>query len=90
MILVVGVFPVSVCFGVSMRHVTPLAVSPDEAAALLGVSPRTMYRQIAAGKIRVGRVGRRVLVSRAEIERLLGLSEAPRPMALRRGGVPSL
>jgi len=45
-----------------------LAVSPDEAAAILGVS-RDYFDEHVIGELRVVRRGRRILVPLAEIER---------------------
>jgi excisionase family DNA binding protein len=47
------------------------AVNQREAAEALGVHPHTLRRLIAEGRIDVVRVGRRVLVPVAEIERFL-------------------
>lgn len=48
----------------------PLNVSIPEAAALLGVSPSTVRNGIRRGEIRPVRLVGRVLVPRAEIERI--------------------
>lgn len=50
-----------------------LAVSPDEAAAVLGVS-RDYFDEHVIGELRVVRRGRRILVSLAELERWLDRS----------------
>jgi excisionase family DNA binding protein len=42
--------------------VEPLSVSVVEAGRLLSVSPRTVRRHIAQGRLRAVRIGRRVLV----------------------------
>ena len=57
----------------------PVLHSLPEAATLLGgISVRTIRRYISRGNIRVTRIGRRVLVTSEEIERI------------RREGLPSL
>jgi excisionase family DNA binding protein len=43
-----------------------------EAAGFLGISPRTLWRLIDAGDVKVTRVGRRVLVPDNEVRRLAG------------------
>jgi excisionase family DNA binding protein len=50
-----------------------LALSPDEAAAVLGVS-RDYFDQHVIGELRVFRRGRRILVALAELERWLDRS----------------
>lgn len=50
------------------------AYCPAEAARLLGVTRRTVDRAIARGEIRIARLGRRVLIARVEIDRLLGIT----------------
>ena len=47
----------------------PLLHSKDEAARILGVGKRTLHDLIVAEKLRVLRVGRRVLVPHAELVR---------------------
>jgi excisionase family DNA binding protein len=46
----------------------PISISPKQAAALLGVSIRTIWREIAAGRIVARRLRGRVLVDRASLE----------------------
>jgi excisionase family DNA binding protein len=48
-----------------------LAYSVREAAAALGVSSRTIVREIQRGHLRAARVGKRVLVPQSELERLI-------------------
>ncbi len=48
-----------------------LAYSPAEAARALGISERTMRTAIADARVRVVRIGARVLVPREELEALL-------------------
>lgn len=50
-----------------------LAVSPDEAAAVLGVS-RDYFDEHVIGELRVVRRGRRILVALSELERWLDRS----------------
>jgi excisionase family DNA binding protein len=50
-----------------------LALSPDEAAAVLGVS-RDYFDEHVIGELRVVRRGRRILVALAELERWLDRS----------------
>jgi excisionase family DNA binding protein len=47
----------------------------EEAAALLGISRSTAYECASNGQIPVLRLGRRILVPRHALERLLGLQE---------------
>lgn len=47
----------------------PLNVSVKQAATSLGVSERTVRSLIAKGELRTTRIGRRVLISQAEIAR---------------------
>lgn len=47
----------------------------EEAAALLGISPRSAYRAAASGEIPTIRIGRRILVPTALIHRMLGINE---------------
>jgi excisionase family DNA binding protein len=52
--------------------------SVDEAAALLRISKWTVRAYIRAGKLRVVRLGRRVLLPEEELERLVASSRALR------------
>jgi excisionase family DNA binding protein len=49
-----------------------LVVTREEAAEVLRLSLRTVDKLLAAGQIVARRVGRRVLIPRAEIERFAG------------------
>lgn len=51
------------------------AYSKDEVAARLGVGIVTMHRMTKNGTIRTVRVGRRVLIPRAELERFLAAEQ---------------
>jgi excisionase family DNA binding protein len=57
------------------RALPRLAVSPDEAAALLGVS-RDYLDDHVIGELRVVRRGRRILIALAELERWLDRAAA--------------
>ena len=46
-------------------------LSPKEVARLMGLSKNTTYEALARGEIPSIRVGRRILVSKAALERLL-------------------
>lgn len=50
---------------------TPLTYSVPQAATLLGINRNTAYELVACGEIPSIRLGRRVLVVRAEFERWL-------------------
>jgi excisionase family DNA binding protein len=53
----------------------PLLLGRKEAAAALGVCVRMLDYMIARGDVRICRVGRRVLIPRAELEKLASSSE---------------
>ena len=59
----------------------PILISVAEAARLLGVGRSTVYDIIGRGDLRVAKIGRRTLVSVAEVETYargsLGYAEAP-------------
>lgn len=52
-------------------HLEQIAFSRREAADALRVSLRTLDYLLAQGKLRGRRIGRRVVIPRAEIEKLL-------------------
>lgn len=52
-----------------------LAFSPGELATLTGLSLSTVHRRLAAGEIKFNRSGRRVLIPREELERLVRPTE---------------
>jgi excisionase family DNA binding protein len=65
---------------VSVRSsVERFALRPQEAAAALGVSVRTIHRWIAAGALRSARVGGARLIPAQEIRRFLGETNAIDP-----------
>ncbi len=49
----------------------PLAVGVNEAAKMLGISPWTLRLYVGQGKIRVVRIGRRVLVPMEILEKVM-------------------
>lgn len=49
---------------------SPLAYAVPEAAKVLGVSQSFLWLSISKGNVKATRLGRRTLVSRAELERL--------------------
>jgi excisionase family DNA binding protein len=53
----------------------PLLMSPDAAAAAIGLSRSTLYRLIRTGQIQVVRPGREVRVSRRALERYVSEHE---------------
>jgi excisionase family DNA binding protein len=57
----------------------------EEAAALLGIGRTSAYQAVASGQLPVVRIGRRLLVPRAALERLLdGAQTAGRRQTARR------
>ena len=48
----------------------------EEAAALLGIGRNSAYQAVASGQLPVLRIGRRLLVPRAALERLLAEAQA--------------
>lgn len=49
-----------------------LTLSVKEAAAALGIAPLTVYNAVAAGSFPSIKVGKRILIPRAAIEKMLG------------------
>lgn len=49
----------------------PLTVSVEEAAAMLGVSPTSIYERLRAGEFPGFRVGGRWVISRAQLQEWL-------------------
>jgi excisionase family DNA binding protein len=45
-------------------------LSIEETAALLGASRRTLFRLISNGSLKVGKIGRRTIIKRKEIDKL--------------------
>jgi excisionase family DNA binding protein len=57
--------------GETKDSVTRLTYSVEEACLLLGLSRNTTYEAIRRGELRAIRIGRRLLVPRASIDRIL-------------------
>lgn len=55
-----------------------LAFRVSEAAALIGVSPGFLRLELARGNLRATRLGRRLVLTRAELERYLTKPGEPR------------
>jgi excisionase family DNA binding protein len=56
-----------------------LTLTVEEAGRLLGISRGAAYRAAACGQIPTIRLGRRLLVPRARLHQLLGISSSERP-----------
>ena len=54
-----------------LPHLERRAFSPGEFAFAVGLSLSTVHRRLAAGEIKFARSGRRVLIPREELERLV-------------------
>ena len=63
--------------GNATRSVSP-ARSVADVAAHLGISPGLVRLEIARGKLKVARIGRRVIISDAAIQRWLEASDDKR------------
>jgi excisionase family DNA binding protein len=50
-----------------------VVLTVPEAAGILRVSANTLYRSVARGEVRSIRIGRRLLIPRVQLEKLLGL-----------------
>jgi excisionase family DNA binding protein len=55
----------------SISATSPIGLRPSEAAALLSVSPRTLWSWTRAGLIPAIKIGRLVLYRREDLERFL-------------------
>ena len=53
--------------------------STQEAAAVIGISSRTVKRIIRTGELPIHKIGRRTIIHRADLERLLGAGEGLDP-----------
>lgn len=59
-----------------------LALTVREAADALGVGKDAVYKAINRGDLRAVKLGGTMLVPHVELERLLGLEQAPEPVAV--------
>lgn len=66
-----------------------LAVDTKTAAAMIGLSPKTVGRYVRAGRIRVVRVGRRITIPIHSLERFLEVDQHPGQPLLQRGKNPN-
>lgn len=57
----------------TLRQTGREVYSPREVARAVGLCPATVYEAIHRGELKASRVGRRFLVPRSEVRRLLGL-----------------
>jgi excisionase family DNA binding protein len=55
----------------------PLAFQVKSFCRRVGISPATLYKYVALGKIRIVKIGGRTLVPAVEVERLLGEGACP-------------
>lgn len=60
-----------------------LTLSIEEAANVLGIGRNLCYERVKTGEIPVIKIGRRLLVPKKALEKLL---EEPRPLTLTRAG----
>lgn len=60
-------------------HPEPIAVSPEEAARLIGIGLNTMYRALRRGDIPSVKVGSRIIVSVRALQAFLGPQPAETP-----------
>jgi excisionase family DNA binding protein len=62
----------------TLPNIEPMTVSPDVAAARLGISLRSVYTHIATGEIRSFKDGKRRCIPVAELQRFIDrrMSEA--------------
>jgi excisionase family DNA binding protein len=72
--------------GAGAQRATKLALSVEEAAALLGVSKWLAYELVAQGKLPALRLGRRLVVPRVALERMLEQVEPIDEIRSRDGG----
>lgn len=54
-----------------MNQVEPMTVTVTQAARMLGISRGSAYEAVRTGELPVLRIGKRLLVSRAALERML-------------------
>lgn len=59
------------------REVEQQAYSSTEAARLLGISRTALFHAVAKGQLPSIRVGKLILLPKAQLDRMLGLTETP-------------
>ena len=57
----------------------PMTVTVEEAAQLLGIGRQSAYQAARTGELPTIKLGRRLLVPRAQFEAMLGIAEDERP-----------
>ena len=57
----------------------PLLLTPEEAAAVLGIGRTTIYALMKAGELHPVHIGRSCRLARAELERFVNQLQAPPP-----------
>jgi excisionase family DNA binding protein len=57
--------------GTSVLSGLPAALTPDEARQVLRIGRNRIYELIAEGQVRAVRLGKRLIVPRTELERIL-------------------
>jgi excisionase family DNA binding protein len=60
----------------------PLALTVDEAAEILKIGRNGCYALVASGQLSAVRLGRRIVVPREAVERLLAISGTPESDAM--------
>lgn len=65
-----------------MRSHEPLAYPPKEAAAIIGIGLTALYAEIAAGRIKTKKFGRRTLIASEDLKLWLASLPAATPPAV--------
>jgi excisionase family DNA binding protein len=58
------------------KPVVPVMMSLDEVATYANVCRLTVHRLVKKGAVHHAKIGRRMLISKASVDRLLGLDQA--------------
>ena len=61
----------------STQTARPAVLTVEEAAALLRISRQSAYQAVRAGELPTVKIGRRILVPRAALERMLAAEDLP-------------
>lgn len=59
-----------------LASMQPIAVSPNEAARLIGIGRTTLYAALSSGALRSAKIGKRRLITIEAIKEWLGACEA--------------